>query len=175
MRDTVLGIGTVWSGFACVKRIRRHRGGALAPSRTSGFLRYHRYVWRGRKRGQCPAFAAPYTVQPTLLTLCAVTFDRSTPNLPESGHTAMPWCPPEQHTTAVAEVCMRRAGKSRPVDAVQLQQTFASPQPPVYSSRSDYISGDRTCTARNQRLLCSNLPAHRRLHDRSRCQIAERC
>jgi hypothetical protein len=130
-------------------------------------------IWRGRKRGQCPAFAAPYTVQPTLLTLCAVTFDRSTPNLPESGHTAMPWCPPEQHTTA--EVCMRRAGKSRPVDAVQLQQTFASPQPPVYSSRSDYISGDRTCTARNQRLLCSNLPAHRRLHDRSRCQIAERC
>lgn len=26
------GIGAVWSDFACVKRIRRHRGGALANS-----------------------------------------------------------------------------------------------------------------------------------------------
>lgn len=135
----------------------------------------HRFrpIWRGRKRGQCPAPAPPYTVKSTLLASVTIILDRSMPILPDSGHTAMPWCPPEQHTTA--EVCMRRAGKSRPVDAVQLQQTFASPQPPVYSSRSDYISGDRTCTARNQRLLCSNLPAHRRLHDRSRCQIAERC
>ena len=34
------GIGAVWSDFACVKRIRRHRGGALAPPRTSGFGRF---------------------------------------------------------------------------------------------------------------------------------------
>ena len=30
------GIGAVWSDFAYVKRIRGHRGGALAPSQTSG-------------------------------------------------------------------------------------------------------------------------------------------
>ena len=145
------------------------QGRGTAPSRTSGFLR----IWRGRKRGQCPAPAPPYTVQPTLLTLCTIIIDSSTPSLPESGHTAMPWCPPEQH--GACRTRLRRAGESRPVDALQLQQTFASPEPPVYSSRSDYISGDRTCTARNQRLLCTNLPAHCRLHDRSRCQIAERC
>ena len=34
------GIGTVWSDLACVKLIRRHRGGALAPPRTSGFGRF---------------------------------------------------------------------------------------------------------------------------------------
>ena len=40
-RHCAVGIGTVWSGFACVKRIRRHRGGALAPSQTSrGFRRF---------------------------------------------------------------------------------------------------------------------------------------
>ena len=57
-RHCAVGIGTVWSGFACVKRIRRHRGGALAPSQTSGFPP----IWRGRKRGQCPTPAPPYTV-----------------------------------------------------------------------------------------------------------------
>ena len=113
---------------------------------------------RGRKRGQCPAPAPPYTVQLTLLTPCTVAIDSSTPNLPEPGHTAMPWCPPEQHATR-----LRRAGNSRPVDAVQRQQTLASLIPPVCSLRSDYVSGGRTGTARNQRLLCSNLPAHCRL------------
>ena len=34
------GIGTVWSDLACVKLQRRHRGGALAPPRTSGFGRF---------------------------------------------------------------------------------------------------------------------------------------
>ena len=34
------GIGAVWSDFACVKRVRRHRGGALALPLTSGFGRF---------------------------------------------------------------------------------------------------------------------------------------
>ena len=39
-RHCAVGIDAVWSDFACVKRIRRHRGGALAPPRTSGFGRF---------------------------------------------------------------------------------------------------------------------------------------
>ena len=83
------GIGAVWSDFACVKRIRRHRGGALAPPRTSRF----RPIWRGRKRGQCPAPAPPYTVKSTLLASVTIILDRSMPILPDSGHTAMPVVP----------------------------------------------------------------------------------
>ena len=158
VRHCAVGTGTVWSDLACAKRIRRHRGGALAPPAASD-LRFPRAIYGGgRKRGQCPAPAPPYTVQLTLLTPCTVAIDSSTPNLPEPGHTAMPWCPPEQHATR-----LRRAGNSRPVDAVQRQQTLASLIPPVCSLRSDYVSGGRTGTARNQRLLCSNLPAHCRL------------
>ena len=138
------GIGAVWSDFACVKRIRRHRGGALAPPRTSGF---RGPIWRGRKRGQCPAPAPPYTVKSTLLTSVTVILDRSMPILPDSGHTAMPWCPPEQHARTA-----KRAGKSRPADAVQLQQTLASLRFPANSLRSDHSSGVRTGPARNQRL-----------------------
>ena len=139
------GIGAVWSDFACVKRIRRHRGGALAPPRTSGF---RGPIWRGRKRGQCPAPAPPYTVKSTLLTSVTVILDRSMPILPDSGHTAMPWCPPEQHARTA-----KRAGKSRPADAVQLQQTLASLIHPACSLRSDHTSGGRTGPARNQRLV----------------------
>ena len=56
-----------------------------------------RPIWRGRKRGQSPAPAPPYTVKSSPLTSVTTTFDRSMPILPDSGHTAMPWCPPEQH------------------------------------------------------------------------------
>ena len=35
VRHCAVGTGTVWSDLACAKRIRRHRGGALAPPRTS--------------------------------------------------------------------------------------------------------------------------------------------
>ena len=58
---------------------------------------------------------------------------------------------------------LRRAGKSRPVFAVQPQQTLANLTTPACSLESDLPSGGRTGTARNQRLLCSNLPAHCRL------------
>ena len=39
-RHCAVGIDAVWSDFACVKRIRRHRGGALALPLTSGFGRF---------------------------------------------------------------------------------------------------------------------------------------
>ena len=104
-------------------------------------------IWRGRKRGQCPAPAPPYTVKSTLLASVTIILDRSMPILPDSGHTAMPWCPPEQHARPA-----KRAGKSRPADALQLQQTLASLQPPACSLRSGQTSGGRTDTARNQRL-----------------------
>ena len=39
-RHCAVGIDAVWSDFACVKRIRRHRGGALAPPLMSGFGRF---------------------------------------------------------------------------------------------------------------------------------------
>ena len=113
---------------------------------------------RGRKRGQCPAPAPPYTVKSTLLTSFTSILDRSMPILPDSGPTAMPWCPPEQHARTA-----KRAGKSRPADAVQLQQTLASLRTPANSLRSDHSSGVRTGPARNQRLallqLASHLPA----------------
>ena len=104
-------------------------------------------IWRGRKRGQCPAPAPPYTVKSTLLASVTIILDRSMPILPDSGHTAMPWCPPEQHARTA-----KRAGKSRPADAVQLQQTLASLRTPANSLRSDHSSGVRTGPARNQRL-----------------------
>ena len=104
-------------------------------------------IWRGRKRGQCPAPAPPYTVKSTILTSFTIILDRSVPIWPDSGHTAMPWCPPEQHARPA-----KRAGKSRPADALQLQQTFASLMPPAFSLGSDQTSGGRTDTARNQRL-----------------------
>ena len=47
----------------------------------------------------------------------------------------------------------KRAGKSRPADAVQLQQTLASLIHPACSLRSDHTSGGRTGPARNQRLV----------------------
>ena len=142
-RHCAVGIDAVWSDFACVKRIRRHRGGALALPLTSGFGRFG----EGRKRGQSPAPAPPFTVKSTLITSVTIIFDRSMPILPDSDHTAMPWCPPEQHARPA-----KRAGKSRPVDALRLQQTFASLMPPACSLRSDQTSGGRTDTARNQRL-----------------------
>ena len=39
-RHCAVGIDAVWKDVACVKRIWRHRGGALAPPLTSGFGRF---------------------------------------------------------------------------------------------------------------------------------------
>ena len=52
---------------------------------------------------------------------------------------------------------LRRAGKSRPVFAVQPQQTLASLTTPACSLESDLPSGGRTGTARNQRLALLQL------------------
>ena len=130
MIGTVLSVLVLYGVALLVLSVYGGTGAGHSPrlGRQVGFLRFGEVGISGPSAPTLVS-APPYTVQPTLLTLCAVIFDRSTPNLPESGHTAMPWCPPEQHTTR-----LRRAGKSRPVDAVQLQQTFASPEPLVYPS-----------------------------------------
>ena len=52
---------------------------------------------------------------------------------------------------------LRRAGKSRPVFAVQPQQTLANLTTPACSLESDLPSGGRTGTARNQRLALLQL------------------
>ena len=52
---------------------------------------------------------------------------------------------------------LRRAGKSRPVFAVQPQQTLANLTTPACSLESDLPSGGRPGTARNQRLALLQL------------------
>ena len=147
-RHCAVGIGTVWSGFACVKRIRRHRGGALAPSQTSGFRRFGE-VGSGasapplRRRIR---FSRLYSLH----SLSISTAQRlSCPIL------ATPPCHGAHQNSIPAR--LRRAGKSRPVFAVQPQQTLASLTTPACSLESDLPSGGRTGTARNQRLALLQL------------------
>ena len=145
MIGTVLTVLVLYGVTLPVLSVYRGTGAGHSPR-----LGRHRFrpIWRGRKRGQCPAPAPPYTVKSTVLTSVTVILDRSMPILPDSGHTAMPWCPPEQH----ARTAKSRAGKSRPADAVQLQQTLASLIHTACSLRSDHTSGGCTGPARNHRL-----------------------
>ena len=145
MIGTVLTILVLYGVTLLVLSVYGGTGAGHSPR-----LGRHRFrpICRGRKRGQCPAPAPPYTVKLTVLTSVTVILDRSMPILPDSGHTAMPWCPPEQH----ARTAKSRAGKSRPADAVQLQQTLASLIHPACSLRSDHTSGGCTGPARNHRL-----------------------
>ena len=54
-RHCAVGTDAVWSDFACVKRIRRHRGGALAPPLTSGFGRFIERSEAGPEPRPCAA------------------------------------------------------------------------------------------------------------------------
>ena len=153
MIGTVLTILVLYGVTLLVLSVYGGTGAGHSPR-----LGRHRFrpICRGRKRGQCPAPAPPYTVKSTLLASVTIILDRSMPILPDSGHTAMPWCPPEQH----ARTAKSRAGKSRPADAVQLQQTLASLIHPSCSLRSNHFSGGRTGPARNQRLALLQPASH---------------
>eukprot|EP00964_Phaeocystis_antarctica_P085669 scaffold54155_cov54-Phaeocystis_antarctica.AAC.1 len=49
------------------------------------------------EQGECPAPAPLHTLQTSQLTPQSTNAGSTPPNLPESGHTIMPWCPPDQH------------------------------------------------------------------------------
>ena len=164
-RHCAVGTDAVWSDFACVKRIRRHRGGALAPPLTSGFGRFGE-VGSGasaphlRRRIRLNRL---YSLQslPYSTDRCLSCLIPATPPCHGAHQNSIPAQPKEP-----AKVDQpTHYSCSRPFPASCLQPSAweatklaaAAPTPP----------GISVC-------LCSNLQAHRRLHDGSRCLIAER-
>ena len=142
-RHCAVGTDAVWCDVACVKRIRRHRGGALAPPLMSGFGRFGE-VGSGAR-------APPLRRRIRLNRLYSLqSLSYSTDRCLSCLIPTTPPCHGAHQNSMPAQ--QKSCGKSRPADALQLQQTFASLMPPACSLRSDQTSGGRTDTARNQRL-----------------------